>query len=104
MMWDSWLTRDATRRNSTLKRKCQQMELAQQRCGGLARTPGTRCRVAHARLCRAAAEDDSSVSSLVSDETGDTPKSVLAEPKKRGAASAAVSVRSHLFERNLCAS
>lgn len=42
--------------------------------------------------CRAAAEDDSSVSSLASDETGDTPKSVL-EPKKRGGAAAVVSVR-----------
>lgn len=51
-----------------------------------------RLRPTHSMPCRAAAEDDSSVSSLASDETGDTPKSVL-EPKKRGGAAAVVSVR-----------
>jgi hypothetical protein len=38
-------------------------------------------------------DDNSSVSSLVSDDTGNTPKSVLTETKKRSAATTAVSVR-----------
>ena len=80
-------------RNSTLKRKCQQMELAQQRCAPATQDFQSAAASLTACPCRAAAEDDSSVSSLVSDETGDTPKSVLAEPKKRGAASTVVSVR-----------
>ena len=42
---------------------------------------------------RRGAEDNSSVSSLMSDETGNTPKSVLPETKKRAVAGAAVSVR-----------
>jgi hypothetical protein len=75
----------ANHRNSTLKRKCQLLDAANAKC--VSSAPASAFAASELTACTWRRthnnEDDSCTSSLNSDETGDTPKSVLAQTKKR---------------------